>query len=1715
MHTTKDKTPRKRSATVTTASTVPAQPSTHALSFSLFAPSTLKDEQGLQRALLSIQKTIQSASDYQKVVWDVVDFLLSVPNLCPFIILASRYSPFDLLTPIIQSFHDAPSFGASVGARVLDALRNFYIALPPSSTPRELDGYHRSVPCLISALHAIPSLFFIEPFIPGEVEVVETRSKPKKQTQRQAKMARRASQSVAKPAVDHRIFADINAPVPESSQAAHELEDKIIIRLKAILTHYLSHLHDDGISTFARALYLVPVTADTAVGTPAPPRKREAEVAPEKSIHMEPSEPEVLYPKLLPIRIAQFLEADAKPGTWQIHLSGKAVKHMRLYRRDSHIFEIIKNKLEQLATGHFSKSNQKVLAGARTDVPLYEAKMTRDLRLVYQIDCTLDVETQSEKQVIKVYGIYTHAQFDNRLWDSVAYHTSKMRREERKRALFRDGPKRRGEDIHSPREFSSAMHESSTLDAVVEEEPPLSREELLEVHALLALEKFFPYSKSVEKCILAELESTHVFALSPKEQEIASHPSSCYVLGRSGTGKTTTMLFRMLFRQISPSGLKRPLRQLFVTQSRVLAERVEEYYNQLLQTYTQSPAKLAQPIKQSVPLEQESNLIAQDDEDENQRKVYATGLSQMQDQDFQKPLFLTFDQTPGGRLSSAPKADDGEDESLYVPLDRHSNLAPKSNVFNKPITYEEFLKGYWPRFSPAKGLDPAMAWSELMGVIRGSEGAMESKSGYLSREQYMSLSHRTNPTFARHREQVYDIFEMYMRRKRKLGRFDPADRTHSLLRGLSSDHKAIVDFLYVDEAQDNLLIDAHLLRSLCRNPRGLFWAGDTAQTISVGCSFRFEDLKATLYRLEEADNQVKRRIRAPEHPLSFQLAINYRSHGGIIDAASSIIDLISDFFPYSIDKLERETGLVSGPKPAFFDGWTDDALRQFIFGNKEARIEFGAHQCIIVRNPESKAALKARIGDDAGRILTPYQAKGLEFNDANSSASNSEWRVVLNALKDQGFTAPTFDDIRHASICSELKCLYVALTRARNNCWISDTSQKAGPMKQFWMSRQQVQVVRSKDEIPHFAANSTEAEWEKAGEDSFNRKQYEDAILCFGKAGLELKKAISSAYLLREQARAILFVANSNDLQKQTTAFSTAADAFWECGQNSSGQQRLGCFRRSGECYEEAGQHRQSAEAYRMAGDLTSSAKQFRKAGVFDQCVKVIKENRAQVDEQVANNLLDVSKFYYLKNRQASVQNGGAKTEDIIPEGLFDSPEDLIEGLKSYGFDDARADELERRNEYSEAAKLRLKEGNHFRAIELFRRAEGTETSKQIVACLFDGLWVQCSMGALSVSGSSECEKLLNIASALNPEEMSAEQRQELEIFRAIFKKDAPALRKLAFRCDNNPALSIHCLDFVLSKVTSTPKMLLPEVHSTLEACEVYGRMMRATIMEPNICNLPEIQKLIGFWPTTDSDDKIIPNEFRVSESSVLRTSFQSDIATGDTIKGEELADVVRQMLIERLYTRLLDTQFAISPSLKACLQHAVYRSCDWPNCNHIHFEFSREVFNQRVQVHLLQIMVLRHLNYLWTQDQHPRLAKARGFLLRQLFEMIFPPWYRMGNFAALSFRSVPIVQNALQLTQSWVRNQQFNINSRASIPFFLNSVAQTGMLVMKYDRAAGSSYVFRAPWGRNPAVQGAVHHKLNRFTIHDLFYFLNGNHPERLAKGVNFMKYAFLSSVF
>ena len=130
---------------------------------------------------------------------------------------------------------------------------------------------------------------------------------------------------------------------------------------------------------------------------------------------------------------------------------------------------------------------------------------------------------------------------------------------------------------------------------------------------------------------------------SAQEQEIIEHPSSCYVIGRSGTGKTTTMLFKMLAIQRTwqqhPEMGPRP-RQLFITQSRVLAMKVEEYFAKLmssLEAAACSPEEL-RAIERDA--EQEIEYVDQDD-NKQWRSDLPERFSELSDEHF--PLFITYD----------------------------------------------------------------------------------------------------------------------------------------------------------------------------------------------------------------------------------------------------------------------------------------------------------------------------------------------------------------------------------------------------------------------------------------------------------------------------------------------------------------------------------------------------------------------------------------------------------------------------------------------------------------------------------------------------------------------------------------------------------------------------------------------------------------------------------------------------------------------------------------------------------------------------------------------------------------------------------------------------------------------------------------------------------------------------------------------------------------
>jgi hypothetical protein len=129
---------------------------------------------------------------------------------------------------------------------------------------------------------------------------------------------------------------------------------------------------------------------------------------------------------------------------------------------------------------------------------------------------------------------------------------------------------------------------------------------------------------------------------SGEEQEIIEHPSSCYVIGGSSTGRIGTVILKMLAVQRTwqqyPVGQKP--RQVFVTQSPVLAKKVGDYFAKLMSSLEIDADFLEEPRVTQEDAEQESDLINPDD-NKQWRSELPDKYSDLLDEHF--PLFITYD----------------------------------------------------------------------------------------------------------------------------------------------------------------------------------------------------------------------------------------------------------------------------------------------------------------------------------------------------------------------------------------------------------------------------------------------------------------------------------------------------------------------------------------------------------------------------------------------------------------------------------------------------------------------------------------------------------------------------------------------------------------------------------------------------------------------------------------------------------------------------------------------------------------------------------------------------------------------------------------------------------------------------------------------------------------------------------------------------------------
>ncbi|CAN1841829.1 TPR and ankyrin repeat-containing protein 1 [Linum perenne] len=741
----------------------------------------------------------------------------------------------------------------------------------------------------------------------------------------------------------------------------------------------------------------------------------------------------------------------------------------------------------------------------------------------------------------------------------------------------------------------------------------------------LMLMKFYSLSSGVIRNLLSGCDGQEVdfpLELSDQEKEIVQFGKSSFVLGRSGSGKTTVLVMKLFQREqlhhIAHQGFHehsdavetenhQVLKQMFVTVNPRLCHVVKQHISRLKRSTC------------GWNFTAESSELELDDVDEASLSLDLDSFEDIPSNCFPlvitlKKFLLMMDATIG--ISFFERFPEVAEHDKFR---SSKSLTLQNFVRTREVTYEKFSSLYWRHMNQKiliKSVDPFLVFTEITSHIKGGLKALDASGGHLSREDYVSQSERRLSNLTeQERGRIYDIYLEYEKKKGKNGEFDLADFVSDILLRLRGEGyiDAQVDFVYVDEVQDLTMKQIALFKHVCSNfEEGFLFTGDTAQAISKGVEFRFKDIRSLFYdtfmlntcRLGASRGNAKKQLSEV-----FQLSQNFRTHAGVLKLAQTVIDLIYYFFPRTIDELNPETSHLNGETPVLLHSLNHKSIfkcmSEVYFGADKKSWEFGAEQVILVRDQEVKNKVLCQVGKQA-LVLTILECKGLEFEDVllynffGSSPVAEQWEVLNIYMKAHNLSPndecllPNSNDGKLASLCHELKLLYVAITRTRQRFWIFD--EIWNPMLELWKQKGIVKLQQFDSEVLQLMqAPSTQEAWKSRGKKFFHQQNYQSARMCFQKAGESYWEAYCQASELRltgDQMRSLnpeIFhrcLLDAAQIYCKIGKDETAAQCYFELQEYAkAGEIYLEKFATSklheaGECFYLAKCYRRAAEIY-------------------------------------------------------------------------------------------------------------------------------------------------------------------------------------------------------------------------------------------------------------------------------------------------------------------------------------------------------------------------------------------------------------------------------------------------------------------------------------------------------------------------------------------------------
>ncbi|MCL7047449.1 hypothetical protein MKW94_024532 [Papaver nudicaule] len=751
----------------------------------------------------------------------------------------------------------------------------------------------------------------------------------------------------------------------------------------------------------------------------------------------------------------------------------------------------------------------------------------------------------------------------------------------------------------------------------------------------LLLMKFYSLSAGLVNHLLSGSDGKELdlpFEVTDQELDIILFPRSAFILGRSGTGfvdamgdfslsASTGSMCRVVGNEINST----VLRQLFVTVSPKLCSAVKNQISNL-KSFISSGRASTELI--SIELSDVDDAVPYRDIPESFKDISPESF----------PLVITFQKflmmLDGSMRNSYFDRFSDIRELSQSKIATSRSFALRALRRTKEVNYERFNSSYWPHFNcqMTKKLDSSMVFIEIISHIKGGLFAGRLPDVKLSREDYTSLSEgRVSSISRERREMIYDIFLEYEKKKILNDEFDLADFVIDLYCRLKTGcyEGEEMDFVYIDEVQDLTMRQIGLFKYICRNfVEGFVFSGDTAQTIAGGVDFRFQDARSLFYNefimdsgsdgMGNAKNMDQSRISDICH-----LNQNFRTHAGVLNLSQSVIELLYIFFPHHIDNLSPETSLIYGEAPIWLVSANDDNAIITIFGKSGENVGrttsgFGAEQVILVRDDSVRKEIAEHIGKQA-LVLTIAECKGLEFQDVllynffGKSPLKSQWRVVYGYMKEQNLLDssdlkfPEFSKEKHQILCSELKQLYVAITRTRQRLWICENIDDfSKPMFDYWKKLCLVQV-RELDEslVQAMKVMSSKEEWSSRGIKLLDEGNFEMAIMCFERAGDSFLEKLAKASGLR--AAGVHMLGSNTELAR--VALVEAAEIYESIGKADFAAKcfmELKDFKRAGLIYlENCGESRleDAGDCFSLAGCWSTAADVYSRCNCFSKCL--------------------------------------------------------------------------------------------------------------------------------------------------------------------------------------------------------------------------------------------------------------------------------------------------------------------------------------------------------------------------------------------------------------------------------------------------------------------------------------------------------------------------------